>query len=110
MTTEKLYVITIPGPGEIFAAPSYKVALLMKEKHDKSIKEILASQHAKGHLGYVSLDDCLAVIEEIDDPEEYAELMKEFSFADWGITEDDLNRKEEESPQIGLFLPEVGAA
>ena len=100
MTTEKLYAISIPGPGEIFAAPSHKVALLMKEKSDKSTREWLAAMHAKGEMVYLSLDDCLAVVEEIEDPEEHAELLLEFNFEEWGITEEDLNRQEEASPQI----------
>lgn len=105
--TEKLWAIRIPAPDEIFAAPSHKVALLMKEWSDKCNKEWLAAESAKGCTVYLSLDDCLAVVEEIEDPEEHAELLLEFKFSDWDITEEDMNKQEEVSPQIGLFAGEV---
>jgi hypothetical protein len=86
----KLWIISIPGPDDIYAAPSYEVAQLMKAAHDRSMTEWLAGQHAKGEMLYLSPDDTLAVIEECDDAELHAELLAEFKHSDWGITEDDL--------------------
>ena len=103
MTTQKLWAISIPGPDDVYAAPSHKVALFMKEKSDESTREWLAALHKDGKASYLSLDDCLAVIEEIEDPQEHAELLEEFRFEEWGITEEDMNRPEDEAPQIDLF-------
>ena len=98
----KLWIISIPGPDDIYAAPSYEVAQLMKATHDKSMTEWLASMQAKGEMLRIRAEDMLAVIEEFDDPEEHAELMEEFSYTDWGITEDDL-RKSKDPAQPTLF-------
>ena len=97
----KLYCIRIPGPDDVYAAPSRKVAELMKKESDATTRELLAEMHAKGVMLYLSLDNCLAVIEEIEDPQEHAELLEEFKFEDWGITEADL--VDEDSPQINMF-------
>lgn len=103
MSTEnKLWIITIPGPDDFCAAPSYEVAQLMKAHHDKSMTEWLASMQAKGEMLRIRSEDMMAVIEEFDDQEEHAELLKAFSYGDWNITEDDL-RKSEDSAQPTLF-------
>jgi hypothetical protein len=95
--TEKLYTISVPGADEIHAAPSLKVAEIMKEKHDATMKSWLEEHHAKNSLKWVALDDVLAVVEVFDgEKEEHAELLAEFSFADWGITEADLKAKDEQ--------------
>ena len=52
----KLWIISIPGPDEIYAAPSYDVAQLMKAAHDRSMTEWLAGQHAKGEDVGMDLD------------------------------------------------------
>ena len=97
----KLWIITIPGPDDIYAAPSYEVAQLMKASHDKSMTELLAGMNAKGEMLRIRAEDMMAVIEEFDDAEEHAELMEEFSYADWGITEDDLiNTKDAAQPNL----------
>ena len=105
----KLWIISIPGPDDIYAAPSYEVAQLMKAHHDKCITEWIASMRAKGETLRICAEDMLAVIEELDDPEEHAELLTEFKYSDWGITEDDL-RKSEDPVQPGLFQQDGGAA
>lgn len=98
----KLWIISIPGPDDIYAAPSYEVAQLMKACHDKAMNEWIASMHARGEMLRIRAEDMMAVIEECDDQQEHAELMEEFSYADWGITEDDL-RKSEDPAQPTLF-------
>ena len=98
----KLYVISIPGPDDIYAAPSHEVAQLMKASHDKSMTEWLASMNAKGEMLWIRAEDTMAVIEECDDAEEHAELLAEFSYAAWGITEADLI-KPEDTEQPNLF-------
>lgn len=103
----KLYIISIPGPDDIYAAPSYEVAQLMKASHDKSMTEWLAGMNAKGEMLRIRAEDMMAVIEECDDAEEYVELMEEFSYADWGITEADLI-KHEDPTQPNLFEQEGG--
>jgi hypothetical protein len=110
MSTEpKLYVISIPGPDDMHAAPSLCAAELMKAAHDKSMAEWLASQHDKGQMLYLSSDSVAAIIEECDDAELHAELLTEFKYADWGITEADLVEIEGAS-QAQLFAQEGGAA
>lgn len=110
MSTEaKLWIISIPGPDDIYAAPSYEVAQLMKASHDKAMTEWIAGMHAKGEMLRVCAEDVLAVIEECDDAEEHAELLAEFKHSDWGITEDDLIKPEDTS-QVQLFAQEGGAA
>lgn len=110
MSTEpKLYVVSIPGPDDIYAAPSYEVAQLMKASHDKSMTEWLDSMHAKGEMLRIRAEDVMAVIEECEDAEEHAELLTEFKYADWGITEADLVEIEGAS-QAQLFAQEGGAA
>jgi len=105
----KLWIISIPGPDDIYAAPSYEVAQLMKAHHDKCTTEWIASMHAKGETLRICAEDMLAVIEELDDPQEHAELLTEFKYSDWGITEADfLEPGDESQPQ--LFQPEGGAA
>lgn len=104
----KLWIISIPGPDEIYAAPSYEVARLMKASHDKAMNEWIASMQAKGETLRIRAEDMMAVIEEFDDAEEHAELMEEFSYADWGITEADLI-KQEDPTQPNLFEQEGGA-
>ena len=98
----KLWIITIPGPDDIYAAPSYEVAQLMKVHHDKGMTEWLNSVHAKGEMLRIRAEDMMAVIEECDDAEEHAELLEDFSYGDWGITEGDLH-KSEDSAQPTLF-------
>lgn len=98
----KLWIISIPGPDDIYAAPSYEVAQLMKAHHDKCMTELIASMHAKGETLRICAEDMLAVIEELDGPEEHAELLTEFEYSDWGITEDDL-RKSKDPAQPTLF-------
>lgn len=105
----KLYIVSIPGPDEIYAAPSHKVAQLMKAAHDKLVNGFLAERHAKGESLWCSPEDMHSVVEECDDPKEHAELLEEFSYADWGITEDDLIEPEGTS-QAQLFAQEGGAA
>lgn len=102
ITQPKLWIISIPGPDDIYAAPSYEVAQLMKVSHDKSMTEWLAGMNAKGEMLWIRDEDMMAVIEECDDAEKHAELMEEFSYADWGITEADLI-KPEDSEQPNLF-------
>ena len=104
----KLYIIHIPGPDDIYAAPSIEIAQLMKAHHDKCMNEWIASMHAKGETLRICAEDMLAVIEECDDAEEHAELLTEFSYDDWSITEDDL-REPEDASQAQLFQ-EGGAA
>ena len=97
----KLWIISIPGPDEIYAAPSYEVALLMKAHHDKSMNEWIASMHARGEVARIRVEDMMAVIEECDDAEEHAELMEEFSYTDWGIADEDLiNLKNQTQPTL----------
>ncbi len=105
----KLWIISIPGPDDIYAAPSYEVAQLMKAHHDKCMAEWIASMHAKGEKLWICAEDTLAVIEELDNPEEHAELLAEFKYSDWGITESDLVEIDGAS-QAQLFAQEGGAA
>lgn len=108
-TDTKLYFVCIPGPDDMYAAPSYRVAQLMKAHHDKCMTELIASMHAKGETLRICAEDMLAVIEELDDPEEHAELLTEFKYSDWGITEADLVEPEDAS-QGQLFIGEEGRA
>ena len=97
----KLWIISIPGPDDIYAAPSYEVAELMKACHDKSMSEWISSMHARGEVVRIRAEDMMAVIEECDDAEEHAELMEEFSYTDWGIADEDLiNLKNQTQPTL----------
>ena len=97
----KLWIISIPGPDDIYAAPSYEVAELMKACHDKSMSEWIASMQANGRMLWIRNEDMLAVIEEFDDPVEHAELLEEFSYIDWGITDEDLIKlKDQTQPTL----------
>ena len=98
----KLWIISITGPDDIYAAPSYEVAQLMKACHDKSMSQWIASMNARGEVVRIRAEDMMAVIKECDDAKEHAELMEEFSYAYWGITEDDL-RKSVDQLQPTLF-------
>ena len=98
----KLWIISIPGPDDFCAAPSYEVAQLMKAHHDKSMNEWLTNMQAKGEMLRIRAEDMMAVIEECDDAEEHAELLAEFKYSDWNITEDDL-RKSQDPEQPTLF-------
>ena len=69
---------------------------------NKAMNKWLASMQAKGEMLRIRAEDMMAVIEEFDDAEEHAELMEEFSYADWGITEADLI-KQEDLTQPNLF-------
>jgi len=102
---QKLWIITIPGPDDIYASTSYEVAQLMKASHDKSMTEWLAGMNAKGEMLRIRAEDMMAVIEECDDTEEHAELLTEFKYSAWDITEDDL-RKSEDQAQPNLFEQE----
>lgn len=105
ITQPKLWIISIPGPDDIYAAPSYEVAQLMKASHDKSMTEWLAGMNAKGEMLRIRAEDMMAVIEECDDAELHAELLAEFKHSDWGITEDDL-RKSKHPAHPALFPQE----
>ena len=105
----KLWIVHIPGPDDLYAAPSHRAAQLMKAAHDRSMADWLAGQHAKCEMLYLSLDDTLAVIEECDDPKEHAELLTEFRHSDWGIAEADLVEPEDAS-QRQLFMQGGSAA
>jgi len=102
ITQPKLWIISVPGPDDIYAAPSYEVAQLMKASHDKAMNEWIASMQAKGETLRIRAEDMMAVIEEFDDAEEHAELMDEFKYSDWDITEADLI-KPEDTEQPNLF-------
>ena len=104
----KLWIISIPGPDDIYAAPSYEVAQLMKTHHDKCMTEWIASMLAKGEMLRICAEDMLAAIEECEDPEEHAELLTEFKYSDWGITEADLliETEPEDASQAQLFEQE----
>lgn len=105
----KLWIISIPGPDDIYAAPSYEVAQLMKASHDEWVKQWAEEQKSKLIQNRIDPEWMLAVIEECDDAEEHAELLTEFKYSDWGITEADfLEPGDESQPQ--LFQPEGGAA
>lgn len=98
---QKLWIISIPGPDDIYAAPSYEVAELMKAYHDKSMSEWIASMHARGEVVRIRAEDMMAVIEECDDAEEHAVLLEEFSYSDWGITDEDLIKlKDQTQPTL----------
>ena len=99
----KLYIVSIPGPDEWHAAPSYRAAQLMKEHHDKCMTEWLATQHANGQMLCIHDENVIAVIEECDDPEEHADMLAKFSYSDWGITEADPVEPEDAS-QRRLFM------
>ena len=110
MTAEqKLYVIRIPGPEEVYAAPSLRAAELMKAAHDKTMSQWLADKHAKNEMRYLTLADVSAIIEEWDDAKEHAEMLAGFSYTDWQIAEADL-AEPEDAPQAQLFPNEGGAA
>ncbi len=104
----KLYIISIPGPDKWHAAPSYRAAQLMKAHHDKCMTEWIANMHAKGEMLYFSQDSTMAVIEECDDPEEHADMLAQFSYSDWGITEEDLLRSPDGTSQPQLFTNQEG--
>ena len=84
--SSKLYGISIEFSDEIYAAPSQQVAQIMKEKHDATMKECVAQRA----FPWVTLDDLLAEVIEMEDPEEHAELLAEFSYSEWKISEQDL--------------------
>ena len=98
----KLWIVRIPGPDDIYAAPSHKVAMLIKASHEKAMTEWLAKQHANQQMLYVTADDVLAVVEEFDDADIHAEMLKEFKYEDFGIAESDLADAQDDS-QITLF-------
>lgn len=98
----KLWIVRIPGPDDIYAAPSHKIAGLMKAVHDKWVTGWLSEQHTKGQALYMSVEDSLAVIEEAEYPDDHADMLQDFSYSSWGITEADLAEPEDDS-QAKLF-------
>ena len=104
----KLYIVSIPGPDDVYAAPSHRVAQLMKAAHDRSMTEWITGKHAKGEMLWCQPDDMLAAIEECEDLEGHAELLTEFKYSDWGITEADLliETEPEDASQAQLFAQE----
>lgn len=97
----KLWIISVPGPDDIYAAPSYEVAQLMKASHDKSMTEWISNMQTKGEMLRIHAEDMMAVIEECDDQDEHTELMEKFSYSDWGITDEDLiNLKDQTQPTL----------
>ena len=100
----KLWSIRLPIPDETFAAPSHRIAALMKEASDKANHAWLTDKQKKGELCYFSYDECIALIEEIEDPEEHAELMEEFDPEEWGITEAQMNEPDVDPRQLALPL------
>lgn len=111
MSTEApLYVVTVSGAdAEHFAAPSLRVAELMKAHHDAGVRAWLADLHAKGRGLYLAFDEVEAVIQEWDGAEEHAEMLAEFRYSDWGITEADL-AEPDGAAQAQLFGREGGVA
>lgn len=101
----KLYGISIEFSDEIYAAPSQQVAQIMKEKHDATMRKCVAQRA----FSLVTLDDLLAEVIEIEDPDEHAELMAEFSYSEWEISEQDLLLRSQNDQQCNL-LTEGGAA
>ena len=89
-TEDKLWIVSIPGPDDWHAAPSYRAAQLMKAHHDKCMTEWLAIQHTNGQMLCIHAENVMAVIEECDDPEEHSDMLAKFSYSDWGITESGL--------------------
>lgn len=101
----KLYGIHVKFSDEVHAAPSLQVAQIMKEKHDATMKECVA----RCAFSWATLDDLLANVIEIEDQEEHAELMAEFSYSAWEITEQDLIAVNQDDRQCNLFT-DGGAA
>lgn len=97
--SSKLYGISIKFSDEIYAAPSQQVAQIMKEKHDATMKECVESRA----FSWVTLDDLLAEVIEMEDPEEHAELLAEFSYSEWAIAEQDLLLSNQNDQQCNLF-------
>lgn len=103
--SSKLYGISSDFHDEIYAAPSQQVAQIMKEKHDATMNECIKSHP----FSWIAIDDLLAEVIEMEDPEEHAELLAEFSYSKWGITEQDLLLSNKNDPQCNLFA-EGGSA
>lgn len=102
--SSKLYGIHIESSDEIYAAPSLQVAQIMKEKHDQAMKLMFEAEKKNGALWttWATLDCLLADIIEIE-PKEHAELMTEFSYPEWKISEQDLIAHSQNDQQCNLF-------
>lgn len=98
--SSKLYGIHLKFSDNVHAAPSLEVAQIMKEKHDATMRQCLEGRPI---ISWVALDDLLADVIEIEDPDEHAELMAEFSYSEWKITEQDLLATNQDDQQHCLF-------
>ena len=87
-TTEKLWCIHIPGPDDLYAAPSHAVAERMAECHNKTMQEFFDKNPEKLPQWGLTVDECKAqVIEWTHGADEHAEDLADFDANEWSLDE-----------------------
>jgi hypothetical protein len=87
-TTDKLWCIHIPGPDDLYAAPSHEMAEHMAACHNATMREFFDRNPEKLTQWGVTLDEIKAqVIEWPYDSDDHAEDLMHFDSREWGLDE-----------------------
>jgi hypothetical protein len=87
-TTDKLWCIRIPGPDDLYAAPSHQTAEHMAAYHNATMREFFDRNPEKLTQWGVTFDEIKAqVIEWPHDADEHAEDLADFDPDEWLIGE-----------------------
>ena len=87
-TSGKLWCIHIPGPDDLYAAPSHDVADHMAACHNKTMQEFFDRNPEKLILWGVIFNEIKArVIEWTHGADEHAEDLANFDPDEWGLNE-----------------------
>lgn len=85
-TTQQLWGIHIPGPGDVLAAPSKAAAEHMAAKHNESMTSYLEAHPELLDRWGVTLESIKAqVIEWPHGADEHADELADFDGAQWGL-------------------------
>ena len=79
-----LWAIHIPGPDDIYAAPSQDAAKHMAEKHNAAMRGYFERHPEKAHDNWPTAESTLALVIEWPFEDGHAEALKEFNASAWG--------------------------
>jgi len=79
-----LWAIHIPGPDDIYAAPSEDAAKHMAEKHNAAMREYFGKHPEKTGGDWPTVESTMACVIEWPFEDGHAEALKDFDADAWG--------------------------
>lgn len=85
-TQTRRWAIHIPGPDDIYAAPSQDAARHMAEKHNEAMRAWFErNPEKKENNCWPTVESTMASVIEWPFEDGHAEALKEFNAAEWGL-------------------------